>query len=142
VTTRARSLADAFLAGALLAGFDSAEAHKEAASYALRFALRPTHEIKSEDLDELRDIAASFDDSNPDTAEWICGFADRLSMAIFTPQSVSPNPDTREVLGREGSVCIEECGCPLPAMVRDDGTCSGCGSQVVQLDQKGGEDRG
>jgi hypothetical protein len=49
------------------------------------------------------------------------------------PRYPVPDPP-REVPGREGEVvgpCAEECGCPLPAIVRDDGTCSGCGSQVV-----------
>lgn len=27
---------------------------------------------------------------------------------------------------------LRECGCPPPALVRDDGTCSGCGAQVVE----------
>jgi hypothetical protein len=44
--------------------------------------------------------------------------------------------------GERSRPYIEECGCDAPAIVRDDGTCSACGGQVVALTDQKGADRG
>lgn len=52
-----------------------------------------------------------------------------------------PQPEQKHC-GGSGEVETTECGCSMPAAVLDDGTCSGCGAQVVthQPQQEGEED--
>jgi hypothetical protein len=75
-------------------------------------------------------------DRELDAGEWACDSCGKIAPAESEGWEQTPRDDAGVSVERCPNCRLRpevaDCGCPLPAMVRDDGTCSGCGAQVAQ----------